>query len=124
MANQAENSLLEDLIKSTKKQVRNGFVAGLIGLALTCLGFFSYAFNLRLGGAWLAIGIGGIAIVIAAFYTMIHADKQAEALKRQAGSANLPIVPSPEAPGDSAEGDVYFSEDPEKWKNPFEEDKE
>ena len=124
MATQARNALLEDSVKNVKKQVRNGFVAGIVGLLLTCLGFFSYASNLRSGAAWLTVGVGGVAIVIAAFYVMIRADKQADKLKEQVANVTSPVKQSQETPHAQEDGDLYFDEDYEKWKNPFEEDKE
>jgi hypothetical protein len=128
LSDQAKIALLQELIKDAKTQIRNGFILGLAGLILASLGFLSYAESLagfNLG--WLALGMAGAAMVIAAFYLMIHADIQQDRWKRELGNATLATdtsstakSPEPEA----SESDEYFDENYEKWKKPFEEDKE
>ena len=125
MSDQARIALLQELIKDAKDQIRNGFILGLAGLLFASFGFFSYATGLvGFGLAWLALGMAGAAMVIAAFYVMIRADMQEGKWKRQLENANSSTVKSPEAGPSTDDGDEYFDENYENWKNPFEEDKE
>jgi hypothetical protein len=125
LSDQARIALLQELIKDAKDQIRNGFIFGLVGLLFASFGFFSYATSL-LGSslAWLVLGMAGAAMVIAAFYVMIRADMQRDKWKRQLGNVTSSAVKSPEAEPPTDDGDEYFDENYEDWKNPFEEDKE
>ena len=87
MSDQARIALLKELVSDAKKQIRNGFVLGLLGLILASLGFFSFADSLLgFNTGWLAIGIAGAAMLTVAFYIMIHADKQEGKWKKQLGT--------------------------------------
>jgi hypothetical protein len=131
LSDQERIALLKELVIDAKKQIRNGFVLGLGGLILASLGFFSFVDSLLgFNTGWLTIGIIGAAMLAVAFYIMIHADIQEGKLKKQLGAVprNVPLSaiknPTP-APERSAEnGDEYFDENYENWKNPFEENKE
>ena len=128
LSDQERIALLKELVSNAKKQIRNGFVLGLGGLILASFGFFSFADSLLgFNTGWLAIGIIGAAMLAFAFYIMIHADMQEGKLKKQLGTNNgnvpPPAIKNPQpTPERSAEnGDEYFDENYENWKNPFEE---
>jgi UPF0716 family protein affecting phage T7 exclusion len=124
LSDQARIALLQELIKDAKDQIRNGFILGLAGLLFASFGFFSYATGLLgFSPGWLALGMAGAAMVVAAFYVMIRADMQEGRWKRQLGNVASSAVKSPEAES-STDDDEYFDENYENWKNPFEEDKE
>jgi len=98
---------------------------GLVGLLFASFGFFSYSTDLLgFSSAWLAVGMAGAAMVIAAFYVMIRADMQEGNWKRRLGNATSSAVKSPELEPSTDDGNEYFDENYENWKNPFEEDKE
>jgi hypothetical protein len=125
LSDQAKSTLLQELVKDAKDQIRNGFILGLVGLLFASFGFFSYATSLLgFSPAWLALGMAGAAMVIAAFYVMIRADMQEGKWKRQLENVTSSAVKSPEAEPSTDDGDEYFDENYENWKNPFEEDKE
>jgi hypothetical protein len=125
LSDQARSTLLQELIKDAKDQIRNGFIFGLVGLLFASFGFFSYATSLLgFSPAWLALGMAGAAMVIAAFYVMIRADMQEGKWKRQLENVTFSTIKSPEAESSTDDGDEYFDENYENWKNPFEEDKE
>jgi hypothetical protein len=102
---------------------------GAVGLVLAAVGFASYAEDLLgFGSGWLALGTAGAAMLAVAFYLMIRADTQAGKWKKQLENA-LPAaapaaVKTAEAEAAADNGDVFFDENYEKWKNPFEEGKE
>ena len=125
LPDQASAAFLQELIKDAKAQIRNGFILGLVGLLFASFGFLSYATGtLGFSLAWLALGIAGAAMVIGAFYVMIHADMQQNRWKRQLVAFASSAVKSPEATPSTVEGEEYFDENYQDWKNPFEEDKE
>jgi UPF0716 family protein affecting phage T7 exclusion len=125
LSDQARTALLQELIKDAKDQIRNGFIFGLVGLLFASFGFFSYAAGLLgFSPAWLALGVAGVAMVVAAFYVMINADMQEGKWKRELGNVTSSSVQSPEAEPSTDDSEEYFDESYEKWKNPFEEDKE
>jgi hypothetical protein len=125
LSDQAGTALLQELIKDAKNQIRNGLIVGLVGLLFASFGFFSYATSmLGFSPAWLALGMAGAAMVIAAFYVMIRADRLVGKWKRQLGNVTSSAVKSPGAEPSTDQGDEYFDENYENWKNPFEEDKE
>ena len=123
MSAQSNDALLQELIRDAKKQIRNGFIFGLVGLFFAFSGFFSFAVDfLGFSVAWLAVGIAGAAMVIVAFYVMIRADLREANWKRDLVNVTSSVIRTkePEHPADN--GDKYFDENYEKWKNPFEED--
>jgi hypothetical protein len=124
LSDQARTALLQELIKDAKDQLRNGFILGLVGLLFASFGFFSFATDL-LGFSlvWLTLGMAGTAMIIAAFYVMIRADMQEGKWKRQLGNVTSSAFKSPEAEASRDDGNEYFDENYEDWKNPFE-DKE
>ena len=125
LSDQARIALLQDLIKDAKDQIRNGFILGLVGLLFASLGFFSYSTDLlAFSPAWLALGMAGAAMVIVAFYVMVRADMHKGKWKRQLGNVTSSAVKSPELEPSTDDGNEYFDENYENWKNPFEEDKE
>ena len=129
MSDQSKITFLEELVKDTKKDIKNGFILGLVGLVFASSGFFSYVadlFGLNLG--WLALGIIGSALIAGAFYIMIRADIQEGRWKRQfrnvTRKGNTSIVKNPERESSADHDEEYFDGNYEKWKDPFEEDKE
>jgi hypothetical protein len=126
LSDQGKISLLQELIKQGKGEIRNGFILGLFGLLFASFGFFSYGVGLwSLSLAWLALGTAGSAMVIAAFYVMIHVDRRMEDWKKQLRETTIPTKSLEAEPEHSAaDDDQYFDLDYEKSKNPFEEDKE
>ena len=125
LSDQARTALLQELVKDAKDRIRNGFILGLIGLLFASFGFFSFATDLLgFSLAWLALGMAGAAMVTAAFYLMIRADMQEGKWKRQLGNVTSSASKSPEAVASKDDGNEYFDENYEDWKNPFEEDKE
>ena len=125
MSDQAKIAFLEELVKDAKKEIKTGFILGLVGLIFASSGFFSYAADLlgfNLG--WLALGIAGAAMVTGAFYIMIRADLQEGKWKKQLGNVGSSAVKSPEPERSTDNDEKYFDENYENWKNPFEEDKE
>jgi hypothetical protein len=125
LSDQARTALLQELIKDAKDQIRNGFILGLVGLLFASFGFFSYATDLLgFSPAWLALGMAGAAMVIAAFYVMIRADMQEGKWKRQLGNVTSSAVKGLEPEASTDDDNEYFDENYEDWKNPFEEDKE
>ena len=125
LSDQARTALLQELIKDAKDQIRNGFIFGLVGLLFASFGFFSYTTSLLgFSLAWLALGMAGAAMVIAAFYVMIRADRLVGKWKRQLGNVTSSAAKGPGAELSTDQGNEYFDENYENWKNPFEEDKE
>jgi hypothetical protein len=125
LSDQAKIAFLEELVKDAKKEIKTGFILGLVGLIFASSGFFSYAADLlgfNLG--WLALGIAGAAMVTGAFYIMIRADLQEGKWKKQLGNVGSSAVKSPEPERSTDNDEKYFDENYENWKNPFEEDKE
>lgn len=129
LSDQGLSTFLKELIKDAKNQIRNGFILSLIGLFFAGLGFFSFAIDLmRFNPGWLALGEAGAAMVIVGFYIMIRSDLQEAKWTRELGNITSQTQKSPE-PSKSSESpqstggiDVYFDENSEDWKNPFEED--
>ena len=131
MSDQAGITLLKELVDDAKKQIRNGFVLGLLGLIIASLGFVSFAYDLLgFNPSWLALGIVGAAMLAVAFYIMIRADMQEDKWNKQLGGIIRNISPpavtnsTPEPERSAENGDEYFDENYENWKNPFEEDKQ
>ena len=125
LSDKARIALLQELIKDAKNEIRNGFILGLVGLLFASFGFFSYATSLLgFSLAWLALGMAGAAMVIVAFYAMIRADMQESKWKKELGNVASSAVKGLEAEHFTDDGDEYFDENYEDWKNPFEEDKE
>ena len=120
---QSKEALLQELISDAKKQIKNGFIFGLVGLFFAFSGFFSFAFDLLgFSIAWLAVGMAGAAMVVVAFYVMIRADLQEINWKRELVNVTSSVIKTKEPELSVDNGDRYFDENYEKWKNPFEED--